>query len=128
MIRIRRRSWCAAEVAGAMMVVAVIGVGCGGSDGVDDDTADTPGVQSTVADDPTVDTVEWVDEAPDVSEGEILVGLRLDDAEALAGDEGWEIRVAILDGEEFALTMDYVPNRANVEVTDGIVTGILGFG
>ena len=81
-----------------------------------------------MVDDPTVDTVEWMDDAPDISEAEILVGLRLDDAEALAGDEGWEIRVAILDGEEFLLTMDYVPNRANVEVTDGIVTGIVNFG
>ncbi len=128
MSRSRRSFQRVSAVAGALMVVAIIGVGCGGDDGSDDDTGGTVSTESTVVDDPTVDTVEWMDDAPDISEAEILVGLRLDDAEALAGDEGWEIRVAILDGEEFLLTMDYVPNRANVEVTDGIVTGIVNFG
>lgn len=112
----------AAVLAGAVVLVAG---GCGGDDGVDDGVDDTI---TTVVDESPVDTVEWVDDAPDVADAEILIGLRLDDAEALAGDEGWEVRVAVLDGEELFLTMDYVANRVNVEVTDGIVTGIVNFG
>ena len=112
----------AAVLTGAVVLVAG---GCGGDDGVDDGV---DGTVTTVVDESPVDTVEWVDDAPDVADAEILIGLRLDDAEALAGDEGWEVRVAVLDGEELFLTMDYVANRVNVEVTDGIVTGIVNFG
>ncbi len=117
-----------AAVALAGVMVLVVG-GCGsGDDGGDDDRNGVGEAVTTVVDESPVDTVEWVDDVPDAAEAEILVGLRVDDAEALAADEGWEVRVAVLDGEELFLTMDYVATRVNVEVTDGIVTGIVNFG
>ncbi|MEM8709173.1 MAG: hypothetical protein AAGE98_22125, partial [Actinomycetota bacterium] len=37
---------------------------------------------------------------------------------------GFESRVAERDGEAFALTMDWVPSRINLTITDGIVTNV----
>ncbi len=66
--------------------------------------------------------------ADDVELGEfdesLIVGLPVEEAEEVVEDEGWEFRIAVLDGEDQVLTMDFVPNRVNVAVDDGIVTGI----
>jgi hypothetical protein len=77
---------------------------------------------------PTADTVNEVDDVIDLADAEMLIGQRFADAEALAASEGWQIRIVRLDGEDLIVTMDYLWNRANVEVTDGIVTGVISFG
>ena len=58
----------------------------------------------------------------------MLVGLTEDEAAEAAEALGWEVRVANLDGEDQALTMDLRPNRVNVAVEDGEVTEVLDIG
>lgn len=53
-----------------------------------------------------------------------LVGLTEDEAFAEAAARGWEVRVASRDGESFSLTMDFLWNRVNVTVDDGLVTAV----
>lgn len=82
---------------------------CGGDDGPD------------TTDPAVVDDVLPFDES-------IVVGLPLDEAVAAAEAEGFMVRTAIEDGEPLALTMDFVTNRINVEVADGIVVGVVSQG
>ena len=55
---------------------------------------------------------------------QLLVGSKEEDAEQCAALLGWGFRVGSRDGEDFALTADYLPQRVNVVVTMGIVTAI----
>jgi hypothetical protein len=41
---------------------------------------------------------------------------------------GLTVRVVRLDGEDLAITMDFSPTRANVEVANGLVVAVLNFG
>lgn len=77
-----------------------------------DDAPDEP-----VATDPDDPEVGEFDES-------LIVGLPVDEAEQVVEDEGWVMRVAVIDGEDQVLTMDFVTNRVNVAVEDGIVTGV----
>ena len=56
------------------------------------------------------------------------IGLPLDEFTKAAEELGLTVRVAREDGEDLALTMDYQPNRLNVEVADGVVTGVVSVG
>jgi uncharacterized protein YggE len=58
----------------------------------------------------------------------VLVGLDEAAAEAAAAENGWTIRVAIRDGEDLPMTMDYRYDRVNVEVADGEVVGVVSVG
>ncbi|MFM8381113.1 MAG: hypothetical protein ACKOA6_03815, partial [Actinomycetota bacterium] len=51
-----------------------------------------------------------------------LLGLTEDEAVAYAESQGWGVRIAARDGEQFALTMDYSPTRVNLTVEGGFVT------
>ncbi len=53
-----------------------------------------------------------------------LIGLTEDEAFEAAASRGWEVRVASRDGESFSLTMDYLGNRVNLTVDDGMVTAV----
>lgn len=55
---------------------------------------------------------------------EMLLGFSEADAERCATELGWAFRVAERDGESFALTMDYSPQRVNVVVSVDEVTSI----
>ena len=59
---------------------------------------------------------------------EALVGLLEADAEKVATELGWTIRVAERDGEVFALTADFSPTRVNLEIVDGVVTAVAFIG
>lgn len=59
-----------------------------------------------------------------VEKANTLVGLTEDEAMALASESGWEYRVAARDGESFMLTTDYVTNRVNVVIEDGVITEV----
>ncbi|MGA0862553.1 MAG: hypothetical protein ACO3RB_01535 [Ilumatobacteraceae bacterium] len=52
-----------------------------------------------------------------------LVGLAEDEAAKVAESRGWVVRIAERDGEQFMLTMDYVPSRVNLTIAGGRVTG-----
>jgi hypothetical protein len=60
--------------------------------------------------------------------GPVLIGLTLDEATKVAEMNGWTIRVAMLDGEVQAGTMDLQPNRVNVAVEAGTVTSVDSIG
>jgi hypothetical protein len=79
------------------------------------DDTDSPG--DTAAGEPTVDAAT-----------DVLVGLSEDDAEEAADEQGWTIRVVVRDGEDLPATMDFRPERVNVEVTDGEVTAVVSVG
>lgn len=51
-----------------------------------------------------------------------LLGLTEDEAVAYAESQGWGVRIAARDGEQFALTMDYSPTRVNLTIEGGFVT------
>ena len=62
------------------------------------------------------------------SAAELLVGLSEAEATDAAEACGWILRVGRVDGEDRPLTLDFRPNRATVEITDGEVTAITGIG
>ena len=61
------------------------------------------------------------------SADELLVGLTEDEATEAAEACGWILRV-VRDGEDLPATLDFRPNRVNVEVTDDEVTAIVNTG
>lgn len=56
---------------------------------------------------------------------ELLLGLSEADAERCAATLGWAYRVGMRDGESFALTMDYSPQRVTVSIENGLVSAIV---
>ena len=53
-----------------------------------------------------------------------LVGMKESGAEVCAAANRWLYRVGERDGEPFAVTMDYRPNRVTVSVRSGIITAV----
>lgn len=51
-----------------------------------------------------------------------LLGMSEQEATQTAQANGWTVRIAARDGEQFALTMDYSPTRVNLTVDGGFVT------
>ncbi|MCX6527615.1 MAG: hypothetical protein NTU52_06445 [Actinobacteria bacterium] len=84
---------------------------------------------------PGTDTVP-VEQVPPVSisptpiaevsqeQAETLVGLTEDEATKVAQGNGWTIRVAARDGEQFMLTKDYLFSRVNITVVASLVTEV----
>ena len=54
-----------------------------------------------------------------------LIGLTEAEAQKVATELGWQVRVAMRDGEAFMLTMDYQTNRVNLTITKGSVTAVV---
>lgn len=79
------------------------------------------------------DSVERVCPETDVADrteiseerAELLLGFSEADAERCAATLGWAYRVGMRDGESFALTMDYSPQRVTVSIEEGVVTAIV---
>ncbi len=112
---------------------------------VDTTPVDTTPVDTTPVDTAPLDTTPATDPAPvqcgttlmihqfdpvplDVADVQFLIGLCIDDAIATADGLNFEVRVAREDGVDLAVTADLRPDRANVVVDGGIVTGILSIG
>ncbi|MBK1882325.1 hypothetical protein JIN85_07860 [Luteolibacter pohnpeiensis] len=55
---------------------------------------------------------------------ESYVGLRLEEAEKIADQAGLRHRVISIDGEEKMVTQDFIPDRLNFTVENGIVTAV----
>ncbi|MEO8106550.1 MAG: hypothetical protein ABI720_04455 [Actinomycetes bacterium] len=55
------------------------------------------------------------------------LGLTADEAKAYAREHGQQVRLAGRDGECFALTMDYRPDRVNIYLEgDNVVAATIG--
>jgi hypothetical protein len=54
-----------------------------------------------------------------------LIGLTEAEAQKVAIELGWLVRIAMRDGEAFILTMDYQTNRVNLTITKGLVTNVV---
>ncbi|MGA1312369.1 MAG: hypothetical protein ACO30L_04715 [Ilumatobacteraceae bacterium] len=111
----RRRRFVQRLAVGVMVVVSL--VGCSADDAADQTPASVC-PPSDAADIATGITQERAD---------LLLGFREADAQRCAEELGWGFRVGRRDGESFALTMDYSPQRVNVEVDDDVVT-LIGVG
>ena len=54
-----------------------------------------------------------------------LIGLTEAEAQKVATELGWQVRVAMRDGEAFMLSQDYQTNRVNLTVTKGLVVAVV---
>ena len=62
---------------------------------------------------------------PDETSVKKLIGLTEAEAQKVATELGWQVRVAMRDGEAFMLTTDYQTNRVNLTITKGSVTFVV---
>jgi hypothetical protein len=62
---------------------------------------------------------------PDETSVKKLIGLTEAEAQKVATELGWQVRVAMRDGEAFMLTTDYLTNRVNLTITKGSVTFVV---
>jgi hypothetical protein len=140
-----------------LLVIAVTAVlagtaaACGDDDDAASDTTDVvttePGVDTTEPASPTDEETTVPDSSEPATSGpssstpgdcpaepteesadELLTGLTEDEATEAAEACGWILRVVRRDGEDLPVTLDFRPNRVNVEVTAGEVTAIVNTG
>jgi hypothetical protein len=57
-----------------------------------------------------------------------LVWQSFEDAQTIAEDNGYFLRVVSEDGNDYIYTMDYQEGRLNVKLDSGIVTDVVFFG
>ena len=57
-------------------------------------------------------------------EANTLLGMSEQEANTTAEANGWVVRIAARDGEQFALTMDYNPKRVNLTIDNGVVSDV----
>ena len=76
---------------------------------------------------PQVDPAEPVD-TPSKVDTSGVVGLTVDEATKVLAERGLTLRVAREDGEDLAVTMDFVETRVNVATEDGVITEVLSVG
>ncbi len=63
--------------------------------------------------------------ALDEASAKKLIGLTEAEAQKVAAELGWQVRVAMRDGEAFILTLDYQTNRVNLTIVSGSVTAVV---
>ena len=80
----------------------------------------SPAVDPGQAENPT-DPVAALDE----TSAKKLIGLTEAEAQKVATEQGWQVRVAMRDGEAFMLSQDYQTNRVNLTVTKGLVVAVV---
>ena len=80
----------------------------------------SPAVDPGQAENPT-NPVAALDDAS----AQKLIGLTEAEAQKVATELGWQVRVAMRDGEAFMLTKDYQTNRVNLTITKGSVTAVV---
>ncbi len=59
---------------------------------------------------------------------ERLIGMPVNQADAILIASGKSLRVIGEDGEDFAFTLDFNPDRLNVKIEDGRVIALDGWG
>lgn len=83
-------------------------------------STDEPGVDQPVEEIPGGE----MDEGITSEQANTLLGMTEAEASAAAESNGWVVRIAARDGEQFALTMDYNPFRVNLTIDGGVVTDV----
>ena len=63
--------------------------------------------------------------ALDETSAKKLIGLTEAEAQKVATELGWQVRVAKRDGEAFMLSQDYQTNRVNLTITKGLVVAVV---
>lgn len=63
--------------------------------------------------------------ALDSASSKKLIGLTEAEAQKVATELGWQVRIAMRDGEAFMLTTDYQTNRVNLTITKGLVAAVV---
>lgn len=86
-----------------------------------------PGHPLNFSDQPGDETITG-DTAPQQATAAAIIGLTTSEAMALADQNGLMIRIVEEDGQMLPATRDYRPNRINVIITDGSVSGIANIG
>jgi len=84
-----------------------------------DSSDGSPGV-APPAENPTASVA-----ALDDASSKKLIGLTEAEAQKVAAEMGWQVRVAMRDGEAFMLTQDFQTNRVNLTITKGLVTNVV---
>jgi len=79
----------------------------------------SPAVDPPQVENPTEPAV-----VPDETSVKKLIGLTEAEAQKVATELGWQVRVAMRDGEAFMLTMEYLTNRVNLTITKGLVVAV----
>lgn len=116
----RRAAWLVAPV-------LVFGMAaCGDDDTVEDPPAAVDPAPDPGDDPPTDPTMDPGVE--DDFDDSTIIGLPVDEAQAQVEGDDRQFRVAEIDGEPQALTMDLVEGRVNVVVNDGIVESVAFIG
>ncbi|MCX6515495.1 MAG: hypothetical protein NTZ62_02520 [Actinobacteria bacterium] len=90
-----------------------------GSSGVGS-SGGSPGTVPGPAVTPTIAVV-----ALDNASAKKLIGLTEAEAQKVAAELGWQVRVAMRDGEAFMLTTDFETNRVNLTIVAGSVTAVV---
>jgi hypothetical protein len=80
----------------------------------------SPGAVPGPAENPTAPVA-----ALDDASSKKLIGLTEIEAQKVAAEMGWQVRVAMRDGEAFMLTQDFQTNRVNLTITKGLVTNVV---
>jgi hypothetical protein len=110
------------QLVGAAAVLVLVAAGCGGDDeepaGSNLNALRCPLVQSGNTYKPAKDSFDTAE----------LIGQRLEEAEATAGEHGCEIVVAMEDGAGQPVPTDIDPERSDVDTEKGVVTEIEGVG
>ena len=95
------------------------------------DDAQLPGVDTpTDTAVPPTEPVTSVDPVPGDFEpipqedADKLLGLNEEEASKVAAGNDWIVRIVARDGEFFQVTSDYVTNRVNLEIVDGVVMAV----
>lgn len=90
----------------------------------DGDTTDDSSDETSMPADEDAEPTGEVTEAEAEAVGNAYLGLTEEEAAAQAEVDGRPFRVGERDGEQFALTEDYVIGRATATITDGVVTAV----
>jgi hypothetical protein len=93
-----------------------------GADPVPEPKPVDPG--SPAVDPPQVENPTEPAVVPDETSVKKLIGLTEAEAQKVATELGWQVRVAMRDGEAFMLTMEYLTNRVNLTITKGLVVAV----
>lgn len=103
-------------VAPALAVVSCQSQGERGPD------AGTPAAEEETSGEPAEE--ETLEMSFDLNDADSLVGHSFDKLEPALEAAGIRYRVVERDGESFPVTRDYLPERLNFRIKDGVVTGV----
>ncbi|MDQ1246674.1 MAG: hypothetical protein QG597_1042 [Actinomycetota bacterium] len=102
--------------------MAVLLVGCGSEGSVDDASGSASATTGGAPAQSRPALPPPVQEPDNEAVNAALLGMSQAQAEAAATEAGYTVRIASVDGEGRAMTMDYRFDRINIELEGGLVT------